>query len=288
MIRPTWRPGHDDRVLTAVARQWRRSGATFAALLAAGTATLATLLVPAQAEDGGQLLVDLEGDGQGFVRESDEPWLHVEDLAPGSVVTRDLVLWNTSSGAATLDLQVTDLVDDENGCIRPERQVATEGCEGDGGELSRWLTLELVERGASGSPGATVLADLTSGRRLDLTIGPDEKLPLTLRLEFSPESVNDTMTDTVEFATVVTAAHAEITTSSVTRTSGPLGDGPMAVSGRGSTAALGAAERVSLLGADVALPLVGATLPLWVVLLDLALVAALLTFMGPAWRRPRA
>jgi hypothetical protein len=285
MIRPDRGAGHDDRVLTAVARQWRRSGAAFAALVVAGTATVATLLVPAQAEDGGQLLVDVEGDGLGFVRESDEPWIDVDDLAPGSVVTRDLVLWNTSSGPATLDLQVTDLVDDENGCIRPERQVATEGCEADGGELSRWLTLDLFERGSANGAGAPLLADLTSGRRLPLTIGPDEKLPLTLRLEFSPASVNDTMTDTVEFDTVVTAVHAEISTSNVTRTARPFGDGPMAVSGRGSTAALGASEGGSFLTTDVVLPLAGATLPMWVVLLDLTLVVALLGLLGLAWRR---
>src|SRR6478672_6119974 len=106
------------------------------AVLVTGTAVVVAAAGGSQAAGGDELLVDLAGDGQGFVQVTDEPWLDVDHLAPGTVRTRDLVLWNTTDQQVDLHLQVTDLEDDENGCIGPERRVAGEDCDADGGELS--------------------------------------------------------------------------------------------------------------------------------------------------------
>ena len=196
-------------------------GARRAALAAAALAACVSVgaAAPAYAgsadSTGGELLVDVLGDGAGFGHTTEEPWLTVDRLVPGSVEQRDLVLWNTTSQSASVHLQAVNVVDHENDCIRPERQVPTEGCETDGGELSSWLALEMAESGAdaAGAPAteAFTLAELAdSPAELPSTIGPGEKLPVTLRMTFLPGSGNDTMTDSVEFDTRITASHEGI------------------------------------------------------------------------------
>jgi hypothetical protein len=244
-------------------------------VLVTATAAVAAAAGGAQAAGGGELLIDLADDDRGFVRVTDEPWLEVDDLAPGSVRTRDVVLWNTTDQPMDLHLQVTRLEDDENGCVDPERQVAGEECDGDGGELSSWLTLELVplpEPGpAAGPAAAPSLAELAAGpQQVPATIGAGEKLALVLRLRFLPESVNDTMTDRVGFDLRLTAS-LDSRPPAVLGNEGFRQVSPMSV--LGPTISTGGGDDVpGLLGRAVALPVIGATLPLGVLLLGLAAV----------------
>jgi hypothetical protein len=221
----------------------------------------------APAAGGDELLVDLAGDGQGFVHTTDQPWLDVDDLAPGSVRTRDLVVWNRTDRPADLRLLVTDLVDEENGCLRPEARVPGEECGADGGELSSWLTVELVQQDGTAVDASRTLAELADdpAGASPIAIGPGQRLPLALRLVFLPESVNDTMTDRVGFDLRLDATMAAAT---------PVVLGEEETVGGNSVAgprieAAGIGGDGAVLGRPVHLPLTGSTLPLWVVLLDL-------------------
>ena len=268
----------------------RRAIAVAAALAVSGS--LVAAASPTRAKDGnpaGELLIDVAGDGVGFGHTTEEPWLDVHQLAPGSVEQRDLVLWNTTSQPAALHLQAVDVVDHENDCIRPEQQVPTERCEADGGELSSWVVLEIAPHDGFGATAATevpTLADLaTSPAALPTTIGPGEKLPLTLKMTFLPGAGNDTMTDSVEFDTRITASHEgtepEVLGIEETR------DGDSSLTVVGATVATTSPKGLSVLGRAVALPLTGATLPLWVILLDLLVIAfgAALVAVGRRVRR---
>jgi hypothetical protein len=246
-------------------------------VLVTATAAVAAAAGGAQAAGGGELLIDLADDDRGFVRVTDEPWLEVDDLAPGSVRTRDVVLWNTTDQPMDLHLQVTRLEDDENGCVDPERQVAGEECGVDGGELSSWLTVELVPRAeagtgpAAGSTTAASLVELAEApQQVPATIRAGEELALVLRLRFLPESVNDTMTDQVGFDLRLTASHGG-RPPAVLGVEGFRHAGPMSV--LGPTISTGGGDDVpGLLGRAVALPVIGATLPLGVLFLGLAAV----------------
>jgi hypothetical protein len=242
------------------------------AVLVTAMAVVAAAAGPSHAAGGSELLVDLAGDGEGFVHTTDEPWLDVDDLAPGSVRTRDLVVWNRTDRPADLRLLVTDLVDDENGCIRPELRVPGEECDVDGGELSSWLTLDLVAPDV-GASGQRTLADLAADPAglTPMTVGAGEQLPLTLRLGFLEESGNDTMTDQVGFDLRLDAAMAAAPPEVLgeeERLGGSTLAGP-----RIAAAGIGFGDSGGL-GRAVALPLTGATLPLWVVLLDLLVLVA--------------
>ena len=249
-----------------------------AVLLGAVAAVLPVATTTAAGVEQGELLIDVAGDGAGFVHATDQPWLDVERLAPGSVETREVVLWNTTSFPAALHLSAMDLVDHENSCIRPEQQVAGEECDADGGELSRWLTLEATPSGAESTqtaPDAPTLRELAeTAHQVPTTIGPGEKLPLTLRLRFSPESGNDTMTDSVEFNTAITASHegTEPAVLGIEESLGGPAQGTDQLSVVGSNVANGD-NGVSALGQAVGLPMTGGTVPLWVLLLDLAVLA---------------
>ena len=261
------------------------------AVLVTGTAVVVVAAGGAQAAGGDELLIDLADDGRGFVQVTDEPWLDVDRLAPGSVRTRDLVLWNTTDQAMDLHLQVTGLRDDENGCIDPERRVAGEECDTDGGELSSWLTLELVPGADPEAPAAGVvpppsLVELAAApQQVPTTIGAGERLAFTLRLVFRPESVNDTMTDLVDFGLRLTASHVGLPPQVLGKEESRPVD-PMTVLGPRISSG---GDAAGVLGRAVALPMTGATLPLWVVLGDLAavLAGAALVLRGRRGRRDR-
>ncbi len=60
---------------------------------------------------------------------SERPWFDVDDLYPGARVTQVVTLDNDDDVPMAVHLRVSDVIDDENGCVEPEQHVATELCE---------------------------------------------------------------------------------------------------------------------------------------------------------------
>ena len=114
--------------------------------LAALTLLVITVgIAPAASAEGGQLLIDVPGDGKGFVHDTDSPLLRITELAPGYTTSGTLALRNDSSGRADLTLRALDVDESENGCVRPEQNDGDVTCTDDGGELADWLEVEVGE-----------------------------------------------------------------------------------------------------------------------------------------------
>lgn len=131
--------------------------------------------------------------------------LRLEKLAPGYGGSAEVRVSNGSEHDADVTLRVSDVVDEENGCLRQEVASGDTSCAADGGELSRWLRVSLDHAGtplwegplsALAGDGVVVADALPAG----------SVLPLTVRVVLPREAGNDTMTDRVGFALRVDAA----------------------------------------------------------------------------------
>lgn len=176
----------------------RRRGvaALVAAFAAAGLSLLAT--PPARADSGaGQVLIEVPGDGHGFVHDSTTPLLDFDRLAPGMTTSADLVVENASAATADLSLRATDVADDDNGCLPPEVRAGDTTCGPGGGDLGRWMqfTVSSVDSGVAHRLWSGTIADLETGAVLEhgVTAGTAQSLRLDATLPHA--AGNDTMSD---------------------------------------------------------------------------------------------
>lgn len=247
----------------------RRSMRAFAG--AAVSAALAGVLftsAPASADDG-SLLVDVPGDGVGFGHGPVGAALEIDRLAPGGSGSGTVAVRNTSSYVATLSLAAVGVDSHENSCIRPETRIVTEGCAADGGELEDWLEVAVLHD-----------ADLLwQGTLSDLEAAPDlgllpagETWNLQLDVTLPRAAANDTMTDSVGFGLRFGATSAEGTST----VEGPDVDVSAPTSHDGG----------SVKGAQIALPLTGGRISLWMLVLDGLVLLVGGTLVGIGWVRP--
>lgn len=137
-------------------------------------------------------------------------------LAPGYTVSDTFRLSNSSEGAATVQLQAVKTIELENRCIAPEVRAGDTTCEDNGGELGKWLEIDLLASG-DGAPDGIIWSgtfeSLKAGVNIpaEMAAGVDWQIELVQRL--SQQAGNDTMTDRVEYTvqwsmTAVTSAEA--------------------------------------------------------------------------------
>lgn len=182
-------------------------------LLAAATIASATVLVgtPAAAADG-PLEVEIVGGG---------PLFEVTDMYPGFETSSVVQVTNTTSETGTLNLRVTDVASDDNGCNRPEARVDST-CGDDEGELADQVVLS-IERETAGGQFEDIRADaplgsLDLGVVLEDELGGGESGLYRLTLALPPSSGNETQTDSVDF-------EIEISGQSTVSTTDVLGAG---------------------------------------------------------------
>ena len=205
-------------------------------------------IAPAASAEGGQLLIDVPGDGgKGFVHDTDSPLLRITELAPGYTTSGTLALRNDSSGRADLTLRALDVDESENGCVRPEQNDGDVTCTGDGGELADWLEVEVGEVTPAGTRSLwqgslTELGGPGAGVALE-SLGAGEVLPLRVTVTMRREAGNDTMTDGVGFGLRWNAE-------------GDTGDAHADILGVAAFAPAGGSQ-----GSSTGLPLVGKAIP---------------------------
>lgn len=148
-------------------------------------------------------------------------------LAPGTSTERALLITNPSNHAAELHLRVTDIENDDHGCVRPESRAGDDSCGGGGGELGDWLELTVIDT-AGTQLWSGDLGDLGEGAVLlpEMPRRSDEELRIVTTM--SLDAGNDTMTDAVgyDLEWTLTALHqSSVTTSRVSSTAGGAGAG---------------------------------------------------------------
>ena len=176
--------------------QLRRTG------VAATLVAAVFLCAPAAAHaDQGHLLVDVPGDGHGFVQDTSVPLLSDLRLAPGYGTSGDLALRNTSNYAAQLVLRAVDVRNDDNGCDRPEAREGDTSCGPGGGELGSWLkaTVSRVDGGSTQALWTGTMDQLTQGADLGEKLAAGETAHLRVGLELPYAATNETQTDRVRF-----------------------------------------------------------------------------------------
>lgn len=198
--------------------------------------------------------------------------VHVDGLSPGGSGSGELTVTNDSSYDARLDLEATDVVDDENGCLRQERQVPSEQCAADGGELGDELLLTITHDGDALWSGA--LPELERGVTLTQHLAPGVSWQLRMEVALPFSSGNETMTDSTGFGLRFTASGQGGTIQV---------DAPGVHAGTGGGAPAGSG---SGLATPVSLPLTGASVPLWVLLLDVVTLLVGAVLLAARRRRP--
>jgi hypothetical protein len=111
---------------------------------------------------------------------------------------------NDGGETSSLRLTSTAVVDDENGCNRPESLVDAT-CSGDNtGELGREMTFTVSASADPQSPlwGGT-LYDLEHGVVLDSGVAPDQVDDFIIKAELPASSGNETQTDRLAFTLVI-------------------------------------------------------------------------------------
>lgn len=130
--------------------------------------------------------------------------LTFERLAPGYGGVGDIVVSNGSEYDAEVALRVTDVVDDDNGCLRQESRDGDVTCDAGGGELSGWLRVS-VERDGTAVWEGPMSALAEEGVVLDEAMPAGTSAPLRVRVLLPIAAGNDTMTDSVGFGLRVDA-----------------------------------------------------------------------------------
>lgn len=206
--------------------------------------------------------------------------LRADGLVPGSSASTTFEVRNGSRLPADVQLRVTGLVSDEGECLRPERREPGEECTADGGELEDWLEVTVSEVASEARLWAGTLDQLGAPARITaLPGGASRSLRLTVALPASAS--NATMSDRVTFDTEV----GTTTIRSSSAVAGPqvaAGASAAPRTGRptGTASVLGALDE----GPRVTLPMTGASISLWLLLLD-ALVLAVGAGLVRAARR---
>jgi hypothetical protein len=246
---------------------------------AAALAVLGSVLMlggPAFA-DNGSLLVDVPGDGVGFTHDPAAPFLDVSRMYPGSSGSGYLDVRNASSYDATLNLSVLDLVSHENSCLGPEAREPGEDCASDHGELQNWLGVTVTREDLpDGAPDQVLwqgdLGSLASGADLGGSFPAGATWRLRMTVSLPQAATNETMSDSLTFDARLTATSPGGTST----VDGPQVDvsGPKAHSGG------------PLPGPSVALPATGATVSLWMLLLDALVLGVGASLVWVGWVGP--
>jgi LPXTG-motif cell wall-anchored protein len=208
----------------------------------------AMVLMPAVAQaDNGQLLVDVLGDSVGFT-DDPGPVLFADNLMPGDSSAGTLLVRNASTEDVTLAITASDVQDVENSCEHSEADTTGERCDEDGGELSSRLRL-MIRHGSEQSWSGS-LAELERGLDIIGGVAANGTLRLELKVELPYSAGNDTMSDSTSFALRLVATGQ----SSPDTVVAGVHFGPPESSGL-------------LQGPQLPLPVTGATVNLWLLLL---------------------
>lgn len=160
-----------------------------AAALAALTASLTLLALPAVADSG-------------FVEQITAATADPMRLAPGTSTTREVLVRNDSPDAALLNLRVSDVVEDDNGCVLPESRDGDVSCGDTGGELGDWLEVDvrlLTSRTSNEQLWWGTLRDLEAGVDLVADMPPGAEWRLAVVSHLPRAAGNDTMTDRIGY-----------------------------------------------------------------------------------------
>ena len=255
----------------------RRAARAAVALLAA--VALFGAPASATADDGGRLLLDVPGDGEGFVSHTSKPVIQTSRLAPGYSTTGALVLKNDSSTPAHVRLQTVRVRDDDNGCNRPETRDGDTTCGQGGGELSDWLEAT-VSRSSNGSTQALwhgSLSALAVGVDLPDEIKAGATWPLRLTLELPYAAPNQTQTDRVGFG-LRWSASADVAGVRPPSSAEVLGTEAFAAGTSDTGPVIGG-------GRGVPLPFTGAEIGIRLLLTDAGLLAAGVALLFSSRRR---
>jgi hypothetical protein len=240
-----------------ISRRWLGRHAAAVALC---LGWLALLAGPASADDG-SLLIDVPGDGIGFTHDPGRAFLDVQKLYPGGSGSGEFEVRNASPHDATLDLLATGVVSDENGCLQPESREPGEGCGADGGELQDWLVVTISREGNDARElWQGTLGGLAAGVDLAATMPAGATWRLRMTVALPQAASNDTMTDSVTFGTRLTATSTDATSTVAGPQVGATGDQPPPTS--------------LVAGPQVGLPGTGASVSLWMLVLDALVLAA--------------
>lgn len=144
--------------------------------------------VAGAANADGELAVEVTGGG---------PLLDLSDLAPGSTGGATATATNNAGEAAQLALRIVGLVDDDNGCNRPEEAAGDVTCGAGGGELSRDLLIAIAVDGQEQYAGS--LRDMAADVVELGTVAAGDTVDLDFSYEFELSSGNETQTDRVGF-----------------------------------------------------------------------------------------
>lgn len=83
------------------------------------------------------------------------PLFDLDAIAPGDHGSATLTVTNPQAFPVTFSIAVTDLVNDDNGCVEPEAEIGDTTCGPGGGELQFDLSLALTATGAADRTVAT-------------------------------------------------------------------------------------------------------------------------------------
>lgn len=162
---------------------------------------VAAVAVPRHSPAAGQLLLDVLGDGQGFVHTSTTPLLDATRMAPGYSTSGSVDVENNSKGSAALSVRAVHVIEDDNGCDHAEVAAGDTTCGRSGGELGRWLHVSILRRqGGNLEPlWSGTFAALTAGVRLPGPIAAGSVWPLRMTVALPYAADNTTQTDRVFF-----------------------------------------------------------------------------------------
>jgi len=171
-------------------------------MLAAASASLLGLVSPAvAAASPNHFSINT---GKGWSAQPTGPLFDFVGLGPGWTSTSALAVRNDSDEASALTFRASDIVDDENGCNRPESLVDMTCSGNDAGELGREMVFTVYSQGNPQVPmWRGNLYDLTAGAKLDSSVAPNQIDSFSIVAELPYSSGNETQTDSVSFDLVV-------------------------------------------------------------------------------------
>jgi hypothetical protein len=192
----------------------RRPATTLAAAVACAAAVVAApwAWAGSAAASSGQLLIDVAGDGQGWVHDSSHPLFHFDKVAPVMTTSASFRLKNDSASSGHLSVKAIHVHDDDNGCVRQETAAGDTTC-GDGeGELAAAVRFTVVcESLDHGRPlWSGTISDIEKGVTIQQPLAPKGVLELHVAAELPRSAGNETMTDRLAFdlAWTLTTAHS--------------------------------------------------------------------------------
>jgi len=177
----------------------RHLGMATAASAAALTASLS--LTGYAYAGGAQVLIDVPGDGHGWVHDSSHPLFHYDKFAPGTSASTTLGLKNDSHSSAQLSVKAIHVHDDDNGCLRQESLAGDTTCGRGGGELGHVMRFSVFcLRGNTSQPLWTgTILDLEKGVSAPTHLAAGSAVQVRVTAELPHDAGNDTMTDQLGF-----------------------------------------------------------------------------------------